>query len=61
MKPNETRRVITYTGKSVDNEKLTIISIFESGINKQQIKTDNPYSKKHEVLISNGAVYRYKE
>lgn len=57
----ETRRVATYSGKSIDNERLTIISIFESGVNKQQIKTESPYSIKHEVLISNGDVYRYKK
>lgn len=56
----ETRRVITHTARSVDKEKLTIISIYEPGVSKQQIKLDNRYSKKHEVLVSNGDSYRYK-
>ncbi|MGM9923057.1 MAG: hypothetical protein ACI35R_02265 [Bacillus sp. (in: firmicutes)] len=56
----ETRRVVIHTGKSVDNERLMVISIFEPGINKQQIKIENRYSKKHEVLVSNGDSYRYK-
>ena len=56
----ETRRVITHTARSVDKEKLTIISIYEPGINKQQVKLENRYSKKHGVLVSNGDSYRYK-
>ena len=57
----ETRRVITHTARSVDKEKLTIISIYEPGINKQQVKLENRYSKKHEVLVSNGDSYRFKK
>ena len=56
----ETRRVVIHSARSVDDEKLTIVSIFEPGINKQQIKLENRYSKKHKVLVSNGNSYRYK-
>ena len=57
----KTRRVTTYSGRSVDNEKLTIISVFEPGINKQQVKKDIRYTKRHQVLVSSGDSYRYKE
>lgn len=57
----ETRRVVTHSGRSVDNEDLIIVSIFEPGISKQQIKLENRFSKRHEVLVSNGDSYRYKD
>ena len=56
----ETRRVVIHAARSVDDEKLIVVSVYEPGINKQQIKLENRYSKKHEVLVSNGESYRYK-
>lgn len=45
------RRVVQHIAKSIDNEKLLVVTIYETGINKEQIKRLNEFSKKHEVLV----------
>ena len=55
-----TRRVVETKAATLDNEKLTIITIFEQGINKETIKKMSGYSKVHDVLIQQGNVWEYK-
>jgi hypothetical protein len=55
-----TRRVVETKGRTMDREKLTNICIYEEGINKSEIKQDNPYSKKHGVLILSANRYELK-
>ncbi|WP_050613307.1 hypothetical protein [Bacillus testis] len=55
----DTRRVTYHSGRSLENDELTIITIWEPGANKELIKRDNCYSKKHEVLIQQGDTYEF--
>jgi hypothetical protein len=44
----------------MDREKLTNICIYEEGIGKSEVKQDNPYSKKHGVLVLSANRYELK-
>ncbi|SPU10995.1 Uncharacterised protein [Niallia circulans] len=55
-----TRRVVTHHGISRDNEPLTVITIYEPKVNKEQIKKLSPYCKTHQVLIKTGKSYDFK-
>lgn len=54
-----TRRITEYRAESIDREKLMVLTIFEEGVNKQQAKKENRYSKRHKVLLRRGSVYEY--
>lgn len=54
------RRVVQHVAVSVDRERLTVITIYETGINKEQIKRLNEFSKKHEVLVPSDSGYEWK-
>ncbi len=47
-----TRRVVYHQGRSLENEELIIITVFESKLNKSEVKKLMPYSKKHDVLVN---------
>ncbi|GLY11381.1 hypothetical protein [Pseudobacillus badius] len=55
-----TRRVVETKAATLDNEQLTIITVFEKGVNKEQIKKMSGFSKTHDVLIQRGNVWEYK-
>lgn len=56
-----TRRVVYHQGRSLEDEKLIIITVFESELNKSDVKKLMPYSKKHDVLVKTaGNSYDYK-
>lgn len=55
-----TRRVTLHQARSKDGESLQIITVFESGVKKEQVKLENRYSKRHEVLVPIGDSYDYK-
>lgn len=55
-----TRRVVEHKRRSKDNERLSIITIYETGINKQTVRNESKYSKSHDVLIKQGNAYFYK-
>ncbi|WP_445506813.1 hypothetical protein [Niallia sp. 03190] len=55
-----TRRVTKHIARTTDNEDLEIITIYESGLRKEEVKRLNPYNKKHNVLIRNGDSYYFK-
>jgi hypothetical protein len=54
-----TRRVVEHKGYSIDREKLVILTCFEEGISKEEIKQLSPYSKTHKVLINRNGFYEY--
>ncbi|MGM7685166.1 hypothetical protein ACSVDA_23975 [Cytobacillus sp. Hm23] len=47
----DTRQVAMHKGISNDRETLSIITIYEPGITKQQVKVENPFTKKWGVLL----------
>lgn len=55
------RRVTEHVGKTFDGEFLQIVTVFEPGVKKQEVKKLLPYDKKHQVLVFNGCRYRYKQ
>ncbi|WLR44524.1 hypothetical protein LC087_19345 (plasmid) [Bacillus carboniphilus] len=56
-----TRRLASHKQKGPDNEILSVLTIYEEGLSKQDIKKMTPYSKKHGVLIKSGKVYEFKD
>ncbi|MEM5012090.1 hypothetical protein WKH57_15320 [Niallia taxi] len=55
-----TRRVVYHQGRTRENDELIIITVFESDLNKSDVKKLMPYSKKHDVLVKSGNFYDYK-
>lgn len=54
------RRVTHHKKMSKDGEMLSIITVYEQGVNREIIKNNSPYCKKHHVLVKNGNSYEYK-
>lgn len=46
-----TRRVTVHKSRTKENELLTVVTVYEPGINKERIKQMNRYSKRHHVLV----------
>lgn len=44
------RRIVETNAVSLDREKLQVLVIYEEGVKKEEIRKENPYSKKHKVL-----------
>jgi hypothetical protein len=55
------RRITEHKKRSFDGEELQILIVWEEGYNKEQIKKELPYSKKHDVLISSGQLYDFRQ
>lgn len=55
------RRITTHLRKTLENDELMIVTVWEPGVKKEEIKKDNIYSKTHEVLIFNGHSYEFLE
>lgn len=53
------RRVASHRKMNLDGEELQILVCYEEGINKEQVKKENPYSKQHQILIKKGPFYSY--
>ncbi|WP_102274066.1 MULTISPECIES: hypothetical protein [Cytobacillus] len=54
------RRVVETNAASLDRELLQVIVIYEEGVSKQDIRKENPYSKKHGVLYQAAGAYEFK-
>lgn len=54
------RRVVETNAVSFDREKLQVLVIYEEGVSKQDIRKENPYSKKHGVLYKASGAYEFK-
>lgn len=55
-----TRRVLEQTRVSVDHENLVVLTVFENGVNKEQVKKTNEYSKRHYVLVDYNGEFSWK-
>ncbi|MFB7302595.1 hypothetical protein [Heyndrickxia sporothermodurans] len=55
-----TRLVVEHRYQGTDNEILTVVTVFEPGINKEQIKKMNRFTKKINTLIPCGNRYDWK-
>ena len=56
-----TRRVTTHSGMTLDNEVLTVVTVWEENIGKQEIRKQLPYSKTYELLVKNGNQFEFKQ
>jgi hypothetical protein len=54
------RRVIEHLSRTTEGQLLTVVTIFEDGINKQQAREMVPYSKRHGVLIPKDTGYIWR-
>lgn len=54
------RRVVETNAVSFDREQLKVLVVYEEGISKQEIRKENPYSKKHAVLYKASGAYEFK-
>lgn len=55
-----TRQVTEHKFKTIDNEFLQVITVYEPGVNKEQVKKINRYSKRHHVLIKRSDGFDWK-
>jgi len=45
------RHYTLHTRKSVDHERLTVVTIYESSVSRKQIKRENVYTKKVNKVV----------
>jgi hypothetical protein len=55
------RRIVETNAVSLDREKLQVLVVYEEGAKKQDIRKENPYSKRHAVLYPAAGGYEFKE
>ncbi|WP_200886096.1 hypothetical protein [Heyndrickxia ginsengihumi] len=55
-----TRRVIEHKAFSHDREELLVVTVFEEGVSKQEVRKENPYTKRHGVLVRFGDKYDWR-
>ncbi len=55
-----TRRVVEHTAVTVDRDPLVVVTVYETGINKEKVRELNKFSKRHGVLVRNGENYEWK-
>jgi len=53
------RRVVEHEGRTMDRERLTIITIYEETLNKEEVRKLTPFSKKHGCLINYNGRYEF--
>jgi hypothetical protein len=56
-----TRRVAFHQAKSSDGELFQVVTIFEPGVNKETVKKENQFTKRHQVLVGDGLKFEYKQ
>lgn len=49
-----TRRVVQWSATNYDREELQVVTVFEEGISKQDVKSQVPFSRWHRVLYKTG-------
>ena len=54
------RRVLEQGYNSVDRERLVRITVFEPGVNKESVKVENQFSKRHAVLLEQEGRFEFK-
>lgn len=45
------RRYTEHISRNVERDKLIVITVYEQGIKKEQIKHENVYTKKHGKVV----------
>lgn len=45
------RRYTEHIARNVERDKLLVITVYEPGVKKEQIKQDNCYTKKHGKVV----------
>jgi len=55
-----TRRVVEHRALSKDREELMVITVFEEGLNKEQVRKESIFSKRHAVLVKRDGKYDWK-
>ncbi|MEH7355093.1 hypothetical protein V7150_16165 [Neobacillus drentensis] len=53
------RRVAEHQKHTLDGEELSILTCYEEGVRKEDIKKENPFTKSHGILIFKGNSYDY--
>lgn len=51
--------MIYHRAKSSEHEELQVVTVFEEGINKEEIKQINRNTKRYDTLIKKGQSYTY--
>lgn len=54
------RRVTIHKARTIDGELLPVITIYETGVTKEQIKRLNKYTKQHFLLVQNENSYEMR-
>jgi hypothetical protein len=42
-----------------EGDELLVVTLYEPGVKKEQIKKENPYCKQHEILVSVGDKFEF--
>jgi hypothetical protein len=53
------RRISSHLARTNDNELLTVITVFEPGIRKKDVKQMNNYCKTHSYLASRREKFKW--
>ena len=54
------RRVLEQGYHTIDNERLITITVYEPGVDKKAVRQENPYSKRHKVLVERNGEFEFK-
>lgn len=55
-----TRRIVEHLACTLDRETLTVVTVFEDGVSKQQARRMIPYSRRHAVLVNSGGQWEWQ-
>jgi hypothetical protein len=55
------RRVVEHQYRTNESDFLQVVTVFEEGLSKEDIKKENIYSKNHQVLIKRNDIYDFKD
>jgi hypothetical protein len=42
-----------------EGDELLVVTLYEPGVKKEQIKKENPYTKEHDILIPVGNKFEF--
>jgi hypothetical protein len=55
------RRVVEHQYRTSESDLLQVVTVFEEGLSKEDIKKENRYSKHHQVLVRDKDFYYFKQ
>ena len=53
------RRLTCHKKVNFEGDELLVVTLYEPGVTKEQIKKENPYSKEHDILIMVGNKFEF--